>query len=267
MHMDKNLYSWIIFIFAGFQTIHAQISIGPKIGFNQSIVTVDTRNISDTKTEELTGLNVGLATEIGLSNFLSLKSGFFYAQKGYQVRKYTSKSNLDADIKAHSDQYLLKMHYLELPVTSSFFYGGKRFKIFADIGFYTAYWFDASKSGIFNINDLGSPEKYLGTKEVNEPYIFDNEYGDNKKKDNRWDFGGVIGGGFGYKMKSGELFIDAHYKHGFMDIVSFQGNIPKTYSEQMNRNWSFSIGYIIKLKSRKTKEEISAPEQQDPQDQ
>jgi hypothetical protein len=245
----RSLAVYILLFFS--IAAHAQILFGIKGGLNLSTVSVDTRNIANSRSELLPGLNIGVVADFGITHYLSVKTELLFSQKGYMERRYRSASMLSQGNTLYSDTWSSTNNYLELPVLASYFYEGKKFKIFLNAGVYGAYWFGGTNFASFYTNDLGGTT--LGRKDASSTRVFDNEYGSNKKIDTRFDVGILSGAGFGIKLKKGWLNFEGRYSQGLIDLNTFQGEIPKTYSSQYNSNWSISVGYVMILKLAKVR--------------
>ena len=243
----KNGLTLSLLFFSFFS--YAQIKLGIKGGYNLASATVDTRNIAYTKDEFAPGYNVGIVGIYGLTKDFALKTELLYASKGYGKRKYYNPGLFDRSDKTYSNYWQLQSQYLEIPVLLQYKTEGKKTRFFLDLGFYAAYWVRGVSSGSFFSNQLG--EIYLKRWEISETYEFDNDYGLNRRKDNRFDLGLAGGLGFAYKLPKGEVFFEVRGDYGFLDLSSFQGSAPRTYSPQINRAIMFSLGYLITIKEAK----------------
>lgn len=248
----KNVVAIALFLSINFS--NAQVLLGLKGGYNTSSVDIDTRNIENTEARSASGFHIGAEADIGINEYLSLKTEVLYSQKGYARIKYFDSQNFTDKNERNSDRWELSSHYLEIPMLLNYYYEGRQFKFFLNAGPYTAFWFGGSFKGDFFTNNLG--DIYLKYKEVNESYAFDDSFGTNHLKDNRWDIGAAVGSGLAYKIKRGEIFFEARYNHGFLDLHKFEGSTPpKTYSNQYNRCWTFSLGYMMTLKAKRKVED------------
>lgn len=254
----RNRFLWFrIFIFSLIiefdfaRYAQAQIQIGAKAGFINSTASVDTRNIAFTETESLNGLQLGLVYDHDISSTFSIRTELLYAEKGYRVRKYFDASYFDTKKLQNSSYWQLQMNYLEVPILFKWNVESARLKFYLNAGFYGAYWFSGKNTGSFFTANLGDP--FYARKTASEKYDFDNDFGANKRKDNRFDIGAVVGTGLAYKIKQGEFFLEGRYNYGFADRYTFESAAPKYYQTQTNKNWSVTFGFMFNLKPKKLK--------------
>lgn len=239
-------------LFIAFQQILlAQVLFGPKIGLNQNTATVDSRNISHTKDEKLYSYHLGFVLDYAFTKNLAIRTELLYSQKGYKVRKYFNALLMQDENDQNSSTWQLQMNYIELPLLLKLSSENKRYKFFATGGGYVAYWASGTRKGSFYTSDLGG--EFYERKNAEEKYEFDSDFGINRRRDNRIDYGLAIGGGFAYKIQRGEFFIEARYLHGLANRFDYEGERPKIEMPQLNRNWNFSVGFLLKLKEAKPK--------------
>jgi hypothetical protein len=217
------------------------------IGLN-SVSIIQVKNISTMAQENLVGADFGIVVDRNLLDYLSLRAELIYTQKGYSLRKYASDTLFEAKNTNNSDKYSLRNNYLQIPILIRYYEGFKRLKFFLQTGPYLGYWMSGQFSG-------DKVDYYLGNYSVrvnqstSEPYIFNNQ-----KKDNRLDFGGVIGGGLQYLIKREgkefmQLYLEARYSRGFLDLQ--KNNTRSDYAGQFNSNLTFSLGLLYIIPSEK----------------
>lgn len=227
----------------------SQVLFGPKIGINNAWADTDNRNLAFTEGEHINRIQFGFAYDHAISKQLSIRAEGLYSEKGYGVRKYYDSQRFETRDLGSSSYWELQKRYLEVPVMLKWFIEGQKFKFYVNGGIYAAYWLAATKYGSYFTANLG--DRNYSRKEATETYNFDNDFGVNKRSDNRIDYGLLLGGGVAYKIKRGEFFAEARYSHGLADRFVFQAGEPKYYVPQMNRNWSFSLGFLLTLTSKK----------------
>ena len=174
---------------------HAQVSIGVQGGVNLS--KMDFTNNLDyrfLKIEYNQGFIGGLALQLmGGDKHAGIMIEFNYTQRGWIVRD-TLGTN---DTKETN-----KMSYVEMPVLTHVNIGGGKFRGLFNIGPYIAYALDRS----WSFQDFNSGE------DISEDYTFD------KEKDNRLDFGLIVGGGVEYRLGFGKLQAEVRYTVGLGDV-------------------------------------------------
>lgn len=244
---------------------HSQILLGIKGGVNLNTVNVDTRNIDYTVAEWLPSLNIGLAADVGITDYFSIRPELLFSQKGYQTRKYRTLELYTNLNKIYSDVYSRTTNYVELPVLANYYYQGERFKIALQAGPYGAFLLGGTENISLYLNDLGDLSA-LKQKNVTANYKLDTEYGGDKKIDTRFDFGAAGGISMGYKIKNGWLMLEGRYNYGLVDLNTFQGEKPKNYTALYNSNFAITLGYLMIIKPAKKKkivEEESEKEESD----
>jgi len=256
----KSILFYLSFIFILFSSslCHSQILFGPKIGLNNAWADTDNRNIGYTQGEHINRIQFGFVYDHAIKTQFSIRAEVLYSEKGYAVRKYYNSYLFDVKNTQNSSYWELQKRYLEVPVMLKWFTESRSFKFYINAGIYGAYWLSANNYAslfTYNLGDI-SPKR----KEAEQEYEFDNDFGTNKRKDNRIDYGLVAGSGLAYKIKRGEIFIEARYSHGFADRFVFEASQPKYYLPQMNRNWSFSAGFLLTLKPKKIHKKIEENE-------
>lgn len=257
----KHLTLRVILIFFFLYDAYSQYYLGAKIGLNVAQSTSDARNIIFTKQENLYGLNIAVVNEIELNKWFAIRLEPQYSEKGYKIRKYTSQGALEQSKTQNSDSWYLKTNYLELPVLAKFYANSRILSAYLAPGIYGGYWISGEKGGTYLMNSLGS--RTLSPVELSKKYVFDNDYGYNNKKDNRFEFGILASVGIEYRIKKGKFFIDARYVYGLTDAYSYQGQKPNSYASLYHRNWSYSIGFVMLLYKPKPRVRRIQDEEQD----
>ncbi|MDX2189217.1 MAG: porin family protein [Bacteroidota bacterium] len=254
LRQTKFLFFVIFVIFTTYKTTLGQLAVGIRGGYSHAWVDkVDTRNISNTKQENIDGFNLGATTEYAFNYFFALRMDIYYCQKGYKVTKTpTEQSPAQNTGGLGNDTWQVNMNYLMVPILPTLFYATKKYKFFAYSGPSVGYWGWGTKSGSFYVNDLGGNTIKVKSETENYPFIDNYNYGN--QKDNRWDVGATIGAGMGILIKYGEIFIEGRYNHGFTDAIAFRGTPPPTHTPRYNRNVEINLGFrrmILKRKTRK----------------
>lgn len=257
------------FLYGMIFATQAQIFFGGQSGVALSKATVDTRNIEFTATEYMPGLRLGANAEVNINQYLQMAFEPNYTQKGYNIRKYLNADYQNRNDTRNSDLWTFQMHYLEMPLSVRYFLEGEKFKAFAGVGVYSAYWVAGTLKGIYITADLGGTA--LEQKRASSPYEFDKTFGANNRKDNRWDVGWLASAGISYKLQKGQININSYYVQGLADRVRFNASPPINHTAVWNQNWAVTLGYSIavshkklfKIKKSNLEEETDTEEQQD----
>jgi hypothetical protein len=116
-----------------------------------------------------------------------------YSQRGWVENDTTGVDDL---------KYKNQMDYLELPILSHVNIGGGKLRGVFNLGPYLGYALNRS---------ITTENVDRGTSESSK-YSFDTD------KDNRFDFGLMVGAGMEYRFNFGKLTAEARYTFGFGDI-------------------------------------------------
>ncbi|MCG8307397.1 MAG: PorT family protein [Cytophagales bacterium] len=116
-----------------------------------------------------------------------------YSQRGWIERDTVDVNNL---------KIRNKMDYLEIPVLTHINIGGGNFRGLFNLGPYLGYALNRS----ITVTDENTGNSSTA------------QYNFNNDKDNRIDFGLLVGGGFEYRLRRGKLSAEARYTIGLGDI-------------------------------------------------
>jgi opacity protein-like surface antigen len=170
----------------------SQSLLGIQIGLSNSCLNTNINNRIYSTNQS----NIGFTC--GITFHLQIKSGFYaeiapdITQKNYSINRTDSLTGIyESFVNTYS----------QLPLIVHGIYGN-RLKVFADIGLYGAYWFAGKVKGkipdIFssntNSNITGESRESFQLSGYNEKYQFD------RKRDNRWEFGWIVGAGMQYPL-------------------------------------------------------------------
>ena len=223
----------------------AQISVGFSAGTNFCGVkaTTDYSSIPSAlrpdwvKYDLTTGYTVGVPVEIGLSQMISLFTGFSYIQKGSKATgSGPTINNILTTSKGKE-----KFNFLDLPVLAKFYFIKKKVNAWImagpDIGYLI--------NGKMEV-ELTSYNNEQGTEEYSSAVI---KRDWNEIKDlgfRRLEYSLITGIGCDYGIGKGKLFLNVNYMMGLTnlvdgDIVLFNG------TKQYNRGLTTTLGYMIPL--------------------
>jgi hypothetical protein len=216
----------------------AQWHLGIKGGSNLSEVVQDVSNVQGAYSVPKSGVQAGLVVNYRFNKTFALQTELLFSQKGYMVYRRAEKGQTWI---LTSDWWSLTNNYLELPVMAQAIYPFKRFSLFANGGVYGAYWTTGYWKGRLVGQGFGG--------EAQEPYEFDSDWGINRRKDNRWDVGVSLGAGASFKIRKAQIAAEARLGQGLIDLHSFTGEKPLSYSGKTNRVYSFTLSCIYPLSS------------------
>jgi hypothetical protein len=191
--------------------------IGLQGGLNSSTLT--TNPLRTNNKVNLIGWNAGIIFSIPLSKRISLQPEINYANHGI---KYAYDSDYEK----------LTMKYVEMPLLFKYnIINGGKGKIYLQAGGYGGYWLSAEL------------ENSTNQEVIKEQYPFDDDISDGFK-DNRFNYGLLVGIGASIKLGSGHIFIQSRYQHGLSDIAKFS-TTTEEYTPSLHRVVSATIGYSI----------------------
>lgn len=242
-------YRTLVFLLI-FSTLSSfsQISVGLKGGFALNNTTNDTRNIDFTSSATTPAFYGGVCANFGVNEKLFLRTEVNYSQKGYAVTKYYDASRFAAQNQQNASFWGTNYTYIQVPILLNYTIENETIKFYFGAGPYFSYAISGKKWADMFIADLGG--EFLTQKSVSEPYVFETQFGTDNRKDNRFDLGAVINVGVARKLTFGEVFLEARYEYGFLDWHKFKTEIPKSYSNVMNRGFTFSVGFMFYLKKK-----------------
>lgn len=203
--------------------VFAQNSIGLRGGYSISTLKNYPLELGNLEVEE--GLTYGnfnaILFEIGITPLLAIQPEINYLEKGGVIR---SKGNNDF-------KFSLKVNYLEAPVLAKFRLGSGPLKGYVITGPSVGYAID------------GKSKVITGEVSEAERIRFDNSFGADGRKDNRFDISGVVGGGVQYKLGPGSIVLDARATYDFNDFNNFHGEAPIDHKKTRWEGLSLSMGY------------------------
>lgn len=230
--MKKHLIALVCFVFAGVAA-RAQLVVTPKLG-----ATFSTMNISNGNTlnggdlQSKTGLAIGVAFGIPLSDALSVQPELLFIQKGYREAGGGSTANFG-------------LNYLEVPLLLRYRIGeADELHFFGYAGPYVGFGLGGNlkaKSGSISFDGKlkfgEEPDNYNG----NDFYLGGSD------DVNRLDLGLNIGAGVGLPVGPGAVTLEARYGAGFMNLFKpGQGQSASDVRSQ-HRVFGIFVGYALTL--------------------
>lgn len=201
----------------------AQNSVGIRGGF--SMFTVKNFPVAQEGLRLEDGVVFGnfnaISFEIGLSPMFAIQPEVNYIQKGGKL-----KSSGESDFSLR-----VKMDYLETPLLAKLRLGKGPFKGYVIAGPSVGYALNGETK--LTIDDFRTKDKIE----------FDDTFGSDGRKDNRWDFSAIAGGGVQYKIGPGSIVLDARLAYDFNDYNKFEGSAPDSHKKTRWEGLSASLGY------------------------
>jgi len=175
-------------------TIHAQIRSGYMIGYNISTMTLQASG-TDFEAETMTGIHVGIISEIPVKGNFDLRSGLIFSAKG-------------SIYKIDTAEVTLSPIYIEVPVNFKYSIGSDIVKVTLFAGPYFA-------CGIGGNKETGGELKKIsfGSGENDDLKIFD------------------IGFNFGAGLIIKRLIISAQYESGLLNLLPATTGDPEMKSK------------------------------------
>jgi hypothetical protein len=204
--------------------IKNNLDLGIRFGANYSTI----NNFA-----ELVFSGTNIPTEKPLSGFTG---GFIFNVKSLKNIKFQPEiliSQQGSQIIEPMNQYKFRITYLKVPLLLKKNFGTKNLNYFVTAGGYFGY--AISKKS----------EREIGGKIFTDKLEFETKYDVFGKKDNRFDYGPVIGAGVNYKLQKATISFDTRYDHGLSDLILYKGeHINATKNIGQNRVLSASIGLL-----------------------
>jgi opacity protein-like surface antigen len=217
--MKKSIKAKLVLLATLFLTWNAsaQIAIGGKLGVNLATWNADEEFTEGSDLKYISGPNLGLAFQIGVSDMLSIQPELLLLQKGMRMEE---------SFAGFSYKVLVKINYLELPVLVKLsFPVGESMSLFVNAGPSIGY---ALNGKTIYIED--------GEKDV-EDIDFDND------GVNRTDVSMAFGGGASFNVSSVKLLLEARYLYGFSNL----NNDEDENFSVLNRGIGITAGIMIPL--------------------
>jgi hypothetical protein len=244
----KNSFKLLLLSLFISMSMNGQFKFGAQIGLNGSSVNEtisnDYENFAFPAKTKL-GINLGLSVFYTLNEEISLQSGLFYSNKGYNVDMEELQKKFDTGTitgKWHYDY-----NYLELPI--NFTYHFNDFEIYT--GPYLAYALSGKALVDITIKDGSTTETYKETETLvpvtgsvkPEDAISDSD-ATIFKAFNAFDTGINIGAGYQYN----QFLIRAQYAIGFTNMTPKISDTPDFNRDDYkytNKGFSINIIYIF----------------------
>ncbi len=233
----KNIFTTLLFLLFSFSTLMAQVTVGPKVGFNLASINSSEKPEAGVDEGFLPGYNAGMAANFNFTDILSLYSELIYTQKGERVTTTFTFLGIREE--------RFKEYFIQMPLFARGQFGGSQAKVFVHAGPSFGYWLGGKIKTETTFNDTKTEEesniKFVDEKTVDPENIelLNENY-------NRFEVGIGFGFGFLYKAGPGLIQFDTRYYLGMNDLNKQD---PNLIGEQQLKNslWSFSLAYLFQL--------------------
>jgi outer membrane protein with beta-barrel domain len=219
---------------------YAQSTIGLRGGINLATMNNDPFEYANADMNKgfMIGADVAIFAKINVADIFSVQPEFHWVQKGVKSTM-TTTDNMDVEM-------IYRYNYLELPVLA---------RLDFEVGESVSLNIYAGPSAGYAINKefIGKNARLLGTEDpfqkgdYNETIDWDNEYGDNGVKDNRFDISAVGGIGVAFETEVGNFILDARYSHDFNDAFNYENTPDPKPDKFYNRGISITAGFAFPL--------------------
>jgi hypothetical protein len=220
-----------------------RLSVGLEIGYSSNYLITNISNLSFTRYEPQGGYTVAIPVQYDLNGWFALYSNPGIIQKNYN---YARSGFFEGIHELH------KNTYVQLPLLGRFSFGGEKLKGFVDIGVYGAYWAAGHISGSEpNILNPGT-ETYNssnpnGIYDIINRYDFSEKYSFNSTRDNRFEFGGILGLGIRYEIaKVWQVFLEGKK---IQPVTDQQKKYMTNQVPRYNSTYCFTAGVMLRLHS------------------
>jgi CubicO group peptidase (beta-lactamase class C family) len=150
------------------------------------------------------GFMVGIPVQYRFFDWFALQSGVQYIQKNYAL----ARTEMNSAIRSEWTN-----RYLELPVLSTFSFGGSRLRGFFNAGGFIGLWLDSHIKGTgLGVSENPYDPSYIQYVDYDEKVSWDDE------RDNRFEAGLIAGTGIQYRFDAFTVFIEGRYSYGLTDM-------------------------------------------------
>ncbi len=227
--MKKHILP-IIIVLTSFVTIQAQthyspkVTIGGKAGATMSSISFN----PEVQQSMLTGMVAGVTFRYVEEKHVGLMAEINIEQRGWKE-----------DFEEHPFSYERKLTYIQIPLLTHIFFGGKNFKGFINMGPEVSYMIGESTSANFDYNNITSISGFPIENRMNEQLY--------TKVKNKFDYGISVGAGVEFIMKRRHSFmLEGRYYFGLGNI--YPDNKRDTFSASRGSTISITLSYMYRLK-------------------
>lgn len=223
-------------------TINAQLTVGARGGVTLATLNEDLFSESVMDNQEMcymVGVDFAVFSNIEVADFFSVQPELHFVQKGVKYTGEVAADNMDIKM-------VYRYNYLELPVLARFNMNPTEtvgFNFF--VGPSAGYGLNGKFKGE-NIS-IDATEAGIQKGDFETDLEWDDEYGADGTKSNRWDFGGTAGVGLEFMMDAVNIVLDARYSMDFTDAVKYETTPSPEPDKIYNRGFSFTVGVAVPI--------------------
>ncbi len=176
----------------------------------------------------LNGLTAGVSFRFAEERHVGLLAELNLTTRGWQE-----------DLKDSPLNYSRKMTYIELPIMTHIFFGGRKFKGFFNLGPQVCYMIGNSIDSNFDYKDPYNAEGFPTDYRSTEQMAMDIK--------NKFDYGIVVGAGMeGIIRKKHSLMLEARLYYGLGNI--YPSSKKDTFSASRGMSIGITLGYMFRIK-------------------
>ena len=216
--------------------VQAQWSAGISAGYTRNELYTNISNYDYNAYQKEGGFVIAAPVQYAIGDWFALKAEPGFIEKSFSLRQTVPGNPLT--------QLTSRYHYLQLPLMTQFSFGAGKWRGFANLGGYGAYWLSGRVKGTeldgFNYT---FPDAINFTQDVDGKYEFDT------RRDRRLQFGWLAGGGLQYAVsKKLDVFAEGRY---YQDLTDQQKDYMRGQVPRYNITGSAGIGCLYHFSSRK----------------
>lgn len=200
------------------------VAIGGKAGATMSSISFN----PDVMQSMNTGMMAGVTFRYIEEKHVGLMAEINIEQRGWKE-----------DFEEHPFSYERTLTYIQIPLMTHIFFGGKKFKGFINLGPEVAYMIGESTSADFDYNNIASIPNFPTENRMNEQLY--------TKVKNKFDYGISAGIGMEYVIKRRHsIMLEGRYYFGLGNI--YPDNKRDTFSASRGTTISIALTYMYRLK-------------------
>lgn len=216
--------------------VNAQWSAGISAGYTSNELYTNISNYNYNYYQKEGGFVIAVPVHYAIRDWLAVKAEPGFIEKSISLHQAVPVNP--------PTQLTSRYHYLQLPLMAQFSFGAGRWRGFANLGGYGAYWLSGRIKGTeldgFNYT---IPDGINLTQEVDAKYEFDT------RRDRRLQFGWLAGGGVQYAIsKKLDVFAEGRY---YQDLTDLQKDYMHNQVPRYNITTSVSAGCLYHFSTGK----------------
>jgi len=210
-------------------SLTAQISFGPRVGFNLTNMTESDESGSLLENSKFRpGFQVGFVVGIPLvGDLLTIQPGLLFATQGLRMSESESETFMGQTITTELDM-TLGLNYLQMPIDLQLgFDVGRNARVMVQAGPYLGFALSGNMNIEYSTTMFGQTE----TETIDESV----EFGSGSGEMNRLDFGV----GFGAGVQFGRIQVGASYNLGLANLSNEEGTTTR------NNGLALTVTYLF----------------------